>query len=238
MRQRGRGFVPHDVIASVAERPRRGQANVCAASISAPCRRCAECAKFRATMKPAFNYVRSAGNGTRQERLSAPRASSSADEVQQCIELRHGSLHVGHQARPDAPIAPVGAIDRVTLPVRGRPPTPVRAIQHSAVMQRRQRVSLPTYITDQISGKDRIRSHWVAVIGGYPRGDGRRSNSWRITTGTPDAQSISTQPRDCNAHRDRSVIMHLGNVKSPCLLAKSCRRSASGDIFVCEMARL
>ena len=38
-------------------------------------------------------------------------------------------LQVGHPARPDAPIAPVGiaAIDRVPLAVRGRQLTPIRA---------------------------------------------------------------------------------------------------------------
>ncbi len=36
-----------------------------------------------------------------------------------------GRLHVGHQARPDIPVAPVSiaAIDRVPLPVLGRPPS-------------------------------------------------------------------------------------------------------------------
>ena len=40
-------------------------------------------------------------------------------------QLRRGP-HASHPARPDALIAPVGlaAVDRVPLPVRGRPPTP------------------------------------------------------------------------------------------------------------------
>ena len=39
-----------------------------------------------------------------------------------------GRLRIGHPAWPDIPVAPIGtvAIDRVPLPVRGRPPMPRR----------------------------------------------------------------------------------------------------------------
>ena len=57
-----------------------------------------------------------------------------------CAVPPHGgqrriSLPVGHPARPDALIAPAGpaALDRVPLPVRGRPPTPEGArLRHPA----------------------------------------------------------------------------------------------------------
>ena len=62
-------------------------------------------------------------------------------------------LHVDHQVRPDAPIAPIviATINRVPLPVLGRQPTPrgtrLRHHQHGAATKRRERVSFPTYIT-------------------------------------------------------------------------------------------
>ena len=107
-------------------------------------------------------------------------------------------LPVGHPARPDAldrTRGPSG--DRPRSPSRTRPTAAARgrltASSRTARSQKDdKRVSSPTYVQEHESIKDRMRSHWVSVIGGRPRGDEvRGAPQGRLTAGWQDVHSIS-----------------------------------------------
>ena len=123
--------------------------------------------------------------------------------------LQHGGqirlgLQVGPQVRPDALVAPghITAIDRFPLPVRGRPRAPRCAHPcHPAQRfhERRPCASLPTRRPEQVSSKERIRSHWVSVIGGRPRANtprvaGREANRGRAGCPRNGASGARTRP--------------------------------------------
>ena len=98
-------------------------------------------------------------------------------------------------ARPTPPPG-VRAWTGRTIKSLADPPRYRQAARLIRVCDKRPCASLPTRRPEQVSRKERIRSHWVSVIGGHPRANTQRARlAGRITEGAQDVQGTGPRGR-------------------------------------------
>ena len=148
------------------------------------------------------------------------------------------SLQMGLQARPSAPVAPgrLAAIDRVPLPVRGRPLAPIRALPRNAATKRQPRASSPTRITDIHKRTDAeplgIGHRGNAPRDGYPKRSPlarKRQSTSTLPSLTgfprPAPNALAAPSRDCTAYAAWNRGQEALPRYHPCLRIASERRS-------------